>query len=264
MSTICIYIVEDEPSIAQTVQFTLEAEGFSIQHFSTGNSCVTALADNHPSLILLDIGLADGSGFDFFRKIRELTDAPIIYMTARGNEIDRVVGLEMGADDYIVKPFSLRELVARIRVVLRRTSTALTNTGSTHIASTYTAPVDVSSSGNNTASMTSPSLQPSDSLENANTIFSIDTKRKKILFHNTALDLTLHEYKLLEVLVNAPEQVFSRSQLLEHGWEAPDHRLERTIDSHIKSLRNKLRQVDPGANPICTHRGIGYSLVLNS
>jgi two-component system catabolic regulation response regulator CreB len=108
MVSICIFIVEDEPSIAQTVQFALEAEGFTTDHFPTGTGCLAALENTTPSLILLDVGLADGSGFEFFRRIRQLTEAPVIYMTARDAEIDRVVGLEMGADDYIVKPFSLR------------------------------------------------------------------------------------------------------------------------------------------------------------
>ncbi|MCL4129751.1 UNVERIFIED_CONTAM: hypothetical protein GTU68_060333, partial [Idotea baltica] len=228
-NSICIFIVEDEPSIAQTVQFTLEAEGFSTQHFSTGSCSIKALSRQKPSLILLDVGLSDGSGFDFFRKIRDLSEAPIIYMTARGDEIDRVVGLEMGADDYIVKPFSLRELVARVRAVLRRSDHQAAN---------------VEQAGHD--------------------IFSIDTERKKIYYQKKPLDLTLHEYRLLEVLLNSPEKVFTRSQLLAHSWDAPDHRLERTIDSHIKSLRNKLRQVNPNTSPICTHRGMGYSLVLDS
>lgn len=235
MNSISIFIVEDEPSIAQTVQFTLEAEGFSTQNFSTGSCCIKALAHQKPSLILLDVGLSDGSGFDFFRKIRDLSEAPIIYMTARGDEIDRVVGLEMGADDYIVKPFSLRELAARVRAVLRR-------------------------SNHNAINLE----QKPESSQLTSDVFSIDIERKKIYYQKKALDLTLHEYRLLEVLLNSPERVFTRSQLLEHGWEAPDHRLERTIDSHIKSLRNKLRQINPNASPICTHRGMGYSLVLDS
>jgi two-component system catabolic regulation response regulator CreB len=231
---ICIFIVEDEPSIAQTVQFTLEAEGFATEHFTTGAGCLAALESADPSLVLLDVGLADGSGFDFFRRIRQLTEAPVIFMTARGDEIDRVVGLEMGADDYIVKPFSLRELVARVRVVLRRVDAA-TETG---------------------AGKPDPPA-PTGATE----VFHIDTARRQISYHAQPLDLTLHEYRLLETLLSHPERVFSRGELLERGWDAPDHRLERTIDSHIKSLRNKLREIDPGANPICTHRGVGYSLV---
>ena len=224
MST-CIFIVEDEPSIAQTVQFALDAEGFVTEHFATGTACLEALENLVPSLVLLDVGLTDGSGFEFFRRIRQLSDAPVIYMTARDAEIDRVVGLEMGADDYIVKPFSLRELVARVRAVLRRAGTS---------AAAATGATDV---------------------------FRIDTVRRQIHYHARLLDLTLHEYRLLETLLSHPERVFTRSQLLERGWDDPDHRLERTIDSHIKSLRNKLRVIKPDADPICTHRGVGYSLI---
>ena len=225
MESTRIFIVEDELSIAQTVQFALESEGFTTEHFPSGGACLDALSTNSPSLILLDVGLTDGSGFEFFRRIRQITETPVIYMTARDAEIDRVAGLEMGADDYIVKPFSLRELVARVRVVLRRLETA--------------------------------------SVANAGTsdIFRIDSVRRQIHYHAQPLDLTLHEYRLLETLLSHPERVFTRGQLLERGWNDPDHRLERTIDSHIKSLRNKLRLVKPDANPICTHRGVGYSLI---
>jgi len=228
MESICIFIVEDEPSIAQTVQFTLEAEGFSAEHFSTGTSCLAALESARPSLILLDVGLADGSGFEFFRRIRQLTEAPVIYMTARDAEIDRVVGLEMGADDYIVKPFSLRELVARVRAVLRRVGTS---------AARLTGTAEV---------------------------FQLDAVRMQIHYHAQLLELTLHEYRLLETLLSHPERVFTRGQLLERGWDDPNHRLERTIDSHIKSLRNKLREINPDADPIRTHRGVGYSLIAGS
>ena len=225
MQSTRIFIVEDELSIAQTVQFALEAEGFTTEHFPSGSACLDALGSSIPSLILLDVGLTDGSGFEFFRRIRQITEAPVIYMTARDAEIDRVAGLEMGADDYIVKPFSLRELVARVRVVLRRFETA--------------------------------------SAANADTadIFRIDSVRRQIHYHAQPLDLTLHEYRLLETLLSHPERVFTRGQLLERGWDDPDHRLERTFDSHIKSLRNKLRRIKPDADPICTHRGVGYSLI---
>ena len=146
-------------------------------------------------------------------------------MTSRDAEIDRVAGLEMGADDYIVKPFSLRELVARVRAVLRRVGTpAVSATGTTNV-------------------------------------FQLDAVRRQIHYHSQMLDLTLHEYRLLETLLSHPERVFTRAQLLERGWDDPDHRLERTIDSHIKSLRNKLREIKPDADPICTHRGVGYSLI---
>jgi len=221
----CIFVVEDEPSIAQTVQFTLEAECFSTVHFLTGSACLDALKSATPSLILLDVGLIDGSGFELFRHIRQLTDVPIIYLTARDAEIDRVAGLEMGADDYIVKPFSLRELVARVRAVLRR--------------------------------LESPPMTTAGTAD----IFQIDSLRRQIHYHANPLRLTLHEYRLLKTLLSHPERVFTRGQLLELGWDNPDHRLERTIDSHIKSLRSKLHKIKPDADPICTHRGVGYSLI---
>lgn len=235
MSANLIFIVEDEPSIAQTVQFALESEGFDAEHFTTGHACLDRLSDAQPALILLDVGLADGNGFDFFRLIREQTRVPIVFLTARGEEIDRVVGLEMGADDYIVKPFSLRELVARVRVVLRRGEVA------------GCIPID------------KPQQEPSSSQ-----LFSVDEARHRIHFRSQELELTLHEYRLLKTLISQPGRVFSRAQLLENAWDNPDHRLERTVDSHIKSLRNKLRTVDKSNDPICTHRGIGYSLDINS
>lgn len=222
----CIFIVEDEPSIAQTVQFALDEEGFATKHFATGTACLEALENSIPSLVLLDVGLTDGSGFEFFRRIRRLTEAPVIFLTARDAEIDRVAGLEMGADDYIVKPFSLRELVARVRAVLRR--------------------VDL------------PPVTPTGGRSDS---FQIDGERRQIHYHAQLLDLTLHEYRLLKTLLSHPERVFTRGQLLEHGWDNPDHRLERTIDSHIKSLRSKLHKIKPDADPICTHRGVGYSLI---
>ncbi len=235
MADTLIFIVEDEPSIAQTVQFALESEGFSTEHFATGASCLEGLAAHSPTLILLDVGLPDGNGFDIFRQIRQHSSAPVIFLTARGEEIDRVVGLEMGADDYIVKPFSLRELVARVRVVLRRfgDSPASDEQASQHQAG------------------------------NKSNVFVIDSLRRQISFRSTVLDLTPHEYRLLETLINQPGRVFSRGQLLDRAWDNPDHRLERTVDSHIKSLRNKLRAVDTETNPICTHRGLGYSLDPN-
>ena len=239
MNRICIFIVEDEPSIAQAVQFALEEEGFVTAHFSTGAGCLAAFDNSRPSLILLDVGLADGSGFEFFRRIRLLTQAPIIFMTARGDEIDRVVGLEMGADDYIVKPFSLRELVARVRSVLRRVDTSpVSHAGKPEPAE----------------------ARDADTAE----VFYIDTVRRRIHYHSKPMDLTLHEYRLLETLLSHPERVFTRGELLERGWDDPDHRLERTIDSHIKSLRSKLHAINPDADPIRTYRGIGYALATKA
>jgi two-component system catabolic regulation response regulator CreB len=226
-----IFLVDDEPAIAEAVSFALQAEGFDCQHLATGSACLAALAREQPALVLLDVGLPDGSGFDVFRRIRDLSDVPVVFLTARREEIDRVVGLEMGADDYIVKPFSLRELVARVRMVMRR--------GAKHAAAARRAPP------------AAPTISGA---------FEHDAPRRQLSYRGKPLDLTLHEYRLLAVLLRHPGRVYTRGELLELAWEAPDHRLDRTVDSHIKSLRAKLREVDPGMEPIRTHRGTGYSL----
>ncbi len=227
-----VFVVDDEPAIAEAILFALQAEGYQGRHFATGQACIDALAAEQPALILLDIGLPDGNGFDVFRRIRELGQVPVIFLTARSAEIDRVAGLEMGADDYVVKPFSVRELMARARMVIRRRAAL--------------------DSPRHAAAVPSAASQG----------FAHDELRREVRFRNQPLVLTLHEYRLLEVLLRHPGRVFSRGQLLEQAWEAPDHRLERTVDSHIKSLRAKLRDIDGAVDPIRTHRGMGYSLEL--
>ncbi len=229
-----ILLVDDEPAIAEAVCFALQAEGFRCRICATGAACIGALATESPALILLDVGLPDGSGFDTFRRIRELSTAPVVFLTARKEEIDRVVGLEMGADDYVVKPFSLRELMARVRMVMRR--------------------------GANHAQTPAVSRQPAEPAAEVHGAFRHDVGRRQMSYCGAALELTLHEYRLLEVLLQHPGRVYTRSQLLELAWEAPDHRLDRTVDSHIKSLRAKLREVNDKTDPIRTHRGMGYSL----
>lgn len=231
----CIFLVDDEPAIAEAVTFALQAEGFRCRHFATGGACLEALTHEQPALVLLDIGLPDGNGFDFFRRIRDLIEVPVVFLTARKEEIDRVVGLEMGADDYVVKPFSLRELMARVRMVIRRAT-------------------EPPSAGGAASQPVTP----------RSGLFQHDALRRQIHYRGTLLDLTLHEYRLLEALLRHVGRVFTRAQLLDQAWEAPDHRLDRTIDSHIKSLRAKLRAIDPGADPIQTHRGMGYSLEIDT
>jgi two-component system catabolic regulation response regulator CreB len=234
-----ILVVDDEPAIAEAVSFALQAEGFRCRICATGAACIEALAPGAPApetpaLILLDVGLPDGSGFDTFRRIRELSAAPVVFLTARKEEIDRVVGLEMGADDYVVKPFSLRELMARVRMIIRR--------------------------GANHAQAPAAPRQQAEPAPEVHGVFRHDPGRRQMDYCGVAIDLTLHEYRLLEVLLQHPGRVYTRGQLLELAWEAPDHRLDRTVDSHIKSLRAKLREVNDKADPIRTHRGMGYSL----
>jgi two-component system catabolic regulation response regulator CreB len=233
-----ILMAEDEPAIAEAVSFALQSEGYRCRVCATGGALIEALAQEPPALILLDVGLPDGSGFDVFREIRVASVAPVVFLTARREEVDRVVGLEMGADDYIVKPFSLRELVARVRMIMRR-GAHLGATPASRPAPRAVAP------------------EPSPAVVGP---FTHDANRRQFGYCGRPLDLTLHEYRLLEVLLQHPGRVYTRGQLLELAWEAPDHRLDRTIDSHIKSLRAKLRAVNGDADPIRTHRGMGYSL----
>jgi two-component system catabolic regulation response regulator CreB len=243
-----IFLVDDEPAIAEAVSFALQAEGFRCRHFATGGDCLEALTSEQPDLVLLDIGLPDGNGFDFFRRIRDLSEVPVVFLTARKEEIDRVVGLEMGADDYVVKPFSLRELMARVRMVIRRSAAAAAQ------AAPAAAPATAAGGGSSAATAAPSTIGR----------FQHDPLRRQIRYAGSLLDLTLHEYRLLEVLLRHVGRVYTRAQLLDQAWEAPDHRLDRTIDSHIKSLRAKLRAIDATADPIHTHRGMGYSLEVGA
>lgn len=217
-----ILIIEDEPGIADTVTYALEREGFLALWAPTGAEGMTQMESGGVDLVILDIGLPDISGFDLVTTIRKRSAIPLLMLTARSGEIDRVLGLELGADDYIVKPFSPRELVARVRAVLRRSSDAPPGPGS--------AP------------------------------FVIDAERRQIAYRGERLDLARYEYEILCILIRRPGWVFTREKIMEMVWIEPDESFERTVDTHIKTIRAKLRAVDPGADPIMTHRGVGYSL----
>ena len=221
-----ILVVEDEPAIADTIVYALATDGFEPQWCATGADALKSAAMQPAALAVLDVGLPDINGFDLFKRLQKLDAAlPVIFLTARSTEIDRVVGLELGADDYIGKPFSPRELVARVRTVLRR--------------SQRTAP---------------------DAAATASTPFAVDDEKKTIRFRGRPLDLSRTEYRLLKVLIERPGRVYSRDELMQRAWDDPASAFDRTVDAHIKALRAKLRDVDDGADPICTHRGMGYSL----
>lgn len=220
-----ILIVEDESAIADTLAYALTTDGFTAHHVTLGQSALDLLrspASPRPALIVLDVGLPDMSGFDVCRRLRQFSDTPVIFLTARSDEIDRIVGLEIGADDYVTKPFSPRELVARIRAVLRRLQAA-----------------------------TAPS---------ATTQFELRTEEGRVLYYGQNLLLTRYEYLLLKTLIERPGQLFSRAQLMDLVWTNATDTLERTVDAHVKALRAKLRLIHQEEDPIQTHRGMGYSL----
>jgi two-component system, OmpR family, catabolic regulation response regulator CreB len=222
-----ILVVEDEPSIADNIVYALSTEGFDAHWRASGGEGMAAVEAGGIDLVILDVNLPDGNGFELARALRRSHTVPIIFVTARSSEIDRVVGLEIGGDDYIVKPFSPRELTARVRAVLRRTSAP--------------PPQDES---------TALSLLP----------FQVDETGHVISFKDISLELSRYEYRLLRLLLRQPGRVYSRDQLMRQAWDEPDMSLERTVDTHIKTIRRKLRSIAPEEEWIITLRGVGYSL----
>ena len=221
-----ILIIEDEPAIADTIQYALETEGFATRTLSSGRPALSLLTEDRFDMIILDVGLPDINGMELCKMIREKHALPIIFLTARADEVDRVVGLEIGADDYVVKPFSPRELSARVKAILRRTCHSHPG-----------APAD--------------------------TTFRIDPARRQITYFGKVLDLSKYEFNLLEAFIRRPGQVFSRDRLMDLAWDDPNASMDRTIDAHIKNIRIKLKAVAPETDPIITHRGVGYSLKEN-
>lgn len=224
MSKSNILLVDDEPTIIEPLQYALETEGFQCQHCTLGQDAISLSINNSFDLVVLDIGLPDMSGFEVCKSIQKQNDIPVLFLTARGDEIDRIIGLEIGADDYVVKPFSPREVAARIKIILRRHT------------------------------KTAPNALP--------TTLQIDQSKAKAIYFNQELDLTRFELLILSYLYQSPEQVFSRSQIIEHIWPEKSGSMERSVDTHIKTLRAKLKQINPELEVIKTHRGLGYSLEL--
>lgn len=242
-----ILIIEDEPAIADTLIYALKTEGFVPEWCATGRAGLIALAarttERAFSLVILDVGLPDGTGFEVCKQIRTHSTVPVIFLTARNAELDRVLGLELGGDDYLVKPFSPRELTARVKAILRRVPAAADPLAKSEAPATPVALAGAPA----TASA-------------ANGGFVVDDARCGITYRGTALELTRYEFRLLKALVAQPGRVFSRDQLMSAAWEDPGASLDRTVDAHIKTLRAKLRVIAPDVDPIQTHRGLGYSL----
>jgi two-component system, OmpR family, catabolic regulation response regulator CreB len=228
-----ILIVEDEPGIADTLQYALRTEGFEPHWCATGEDALRHVLEQAPALVILDVGLPDIMGFEVFKRLRAMpgcSELPVVFLTARSDEIDRVVGLELGADDYVAKPFSPRELVARVRSILRRSNP-------TQAAPPQEKPVPVAASP-----------------------VSIDDSKRQIRYYGQRLELSRYEYGLLKTLASRPGHVYTRDALLDLVWDDASDSLDRTVDAHVKTLRAKLKAVAPELDPICTHRGSGYAL----
>ncbi|WP_175842319.1 two-component system response regulator CreB [Burkholderia contaminans] len=227
-----ILIVEDEVAIADTIIYALGTDGMQTVHCTLGQAALDHLRDTRFDLVVLDVGLPDLSGFEVCRRLRTFSDIPVIFLTARHDEIDRIVGLEIGADDYVIKPFSPRELAARVRVILRRFY---------RTAAPEAAPVPVPAA----------TIAPG---------FTLDADGARVSWLGHALDLTRYEFGLLALLVRHPGRIYSREQLMDLVWHEAFDSADRTVDTHVKTLRAKLRAIDPERDPIRTHRGMGYSL----
>jgi two-component system catabolic regulation response regulator CreB len=227
-----ILVVEDEPAIRDMVAFALRQDGFEVVHTALGSEALAQVAGGGLAAVILDVGLPDLNGFEVGKRIRALSGVPVLFLTARSDEVDRVVGLEIG-DDYLVKPFSPRELVARVRNLVRRAQ-----------ASSPSA-VDAASPGTTSGGAT---------------LFEVDIDRARIAYRGVPLDLTRYEFLLLQTLLEAPERVFSRAQLMDRVWTDAPGTADRTVDTHVKTVRAKLRAVDAAHDPIVTHRSLGYSI----
>jgi two-component system alkaline phosphatase synthesis response regulator PhoP len=242
-----ILVVDDEPAIVQVIHERLVREGFQVQVAGSAEAARAALEGAPADLIILDLMLPDLDGLELLRRLRQTgCEVPVIILTARDDDVDVVVGLELGADDYMVKPFNPRELVARARAVLRRREEALA-------LADRVASLEEQLS---TASERSPSEEmPTQGLH-------LDPLARCAWYAGQLLDLRPREYDLLHFLVQHRGQVLSRQTLLDRVWGTAEYIDDRTVDVHVHRLRQKLLEIDPSLDPIQTERGIGYRLDL--
>jgi two-component system, OmpR family, catabolic regulation response regulator CreB len=218
-----ILIVEDEPAIAEVISYALQQEQYLTTHTTLGQQAIALHQAQCFDSIILDIGLPDTNGFEVCKQLRQFSHTPILMLTARTDEIDRIVGLEIGADDYMHKPFSPRELVARVRAQLRRSQYA-------------------TSAAQHTSA------------------FSVDEASGRIVYYEKWLDLTRYEFLLLKTLLKHQGRIYTRAELMDNIWQDALDTSDRTVDTHIKNLRAKLAKINPNTSPIITHRGMGYSV----
>ena len=219
-----ILVVEDEPAIARVARDYLEHAGFDVLTVGDGDGALASARTTKPDLIVLDLGLPGRDGLDVTRELRRTSTVPIVMLTARGDESDRIVGLELGADDYVVKPFSPKELVARVRAVLRRTQQARTD---------------------------GPEVLRVSDVE-------VDVPRMRVSVAGRSVELTPTEFELIATLVGEPGRVFTRAQVLDavHGWAIESY--ERAIDAHVKNIRKKIEPTPGRPRYLLTVHGVGY------
>jgi two-component system, OmpR family, response regulator RegX3 len=223
-----ILVVDDEPAIVDAVAYALEGEGYEVDSRADGEAALTAALDEPFDLVVLDLMLPKVSGTEVCRRLRAESDVPIVMLTAKDAEVDRVLGLEIGADDYVTKPFSIAELVSRVRALLRRRA--------------------LDRAGRGYAFKRVGSL-------------TLDLSRHKVTLDGGEVQLTPSEFRLLALLAEEPERVYSRREIMQHLWESSYVGDERACDIHISNLRRKLERLPDEPKRILTVRGIGYKLV---
>ena len=221
-----VLIVDDEKRIREVVEYALQKDGFRVSSVVDGLAALTAVERDPPDLVVLDVMLPGLDGLSVCRKIRSQRPIPILFLSARADEVDRIVGLELGGDDYLVKPFSPRELVARVRAVLRRFEV-----------------------------VTAESKAP-DSRATCHGQFRLDLERHEASFAGQLVQLTATEFQVLAALLERPGIVLSRAQLSQRAYADDLHVTERTLDSHVRRIRAKFRSL--GGDPITTVHGVGY------
>lgn len=225
-STKRVLVVDDEAPILEAVAYGLRKEGFRVSMAANAEACMRIFRDEHPDLVILDVMLPSASGFEVCKKIRATKSTPIILLTARADERDKLTGLELGADDYVTKPFSVRELVARVKAVLRRGG------------DTPKAPVTVTAGD-----------------------ILIDEQRHEVVVGGEKITLSPKEFSLLAFMASNPGIAFSRQTLLDRVWGAEAYVDERTVDVHIRWLRSKIETDAAEPKRLVTIRGIGYKLI---
>lgn len=232
-----LLLLEDDPAIAETVVYALGREGFEVEHVMLVGEADRRLRDSGrplPAAAIFDVGLPDGSGLDLCRSLRQSATAlqalPVLMLTARAEEIDRVLGLELGADDYLTKPFSPRELCARVRALIRRSQLTHLSAGGKHALATR---------------------EP---------VLVCDEAGQRIRCGEHWLPLTRRELGLLALLLRHPGRIWPREALLDAVWGQDADSTDRTVDTHVKTLRGKLRDAGAPAELIVTHRGLGYAI----
>lgn len=221
-----IWAVDDDHDMREIVRKTLSEDGYQVETFEAGHLMLARLEEDSPDLIILDVLMPGENGIELCRELRKTSNVPVVFLSSRRQDIDKIIGLELGADDYIGKPFNPRELLARVKAVLRRVATVAAPAQAEEI-------------------LTRGAL-------------TLDITRHRAYWSEELVDLTRTEFQIVEALLRAPTRVRSRDSLMQHAYGVGVHVSARTIDSHIRRLRSKFSEV--GGDPVETVRGVGYSL----